>query len=138
MILLRLIAMGAGLLGLVSCPLFAVFGVGSQSEPKCPADKIAFDQSQGCLNDGSVEFCIPANDPAALQAVRTIDPQIACMQGSHGRAGCDLDREMLCLTETQTYCTADRYGKIDGAGWARICDLARLPFIKRIVPTWYE
>lgn len=135
-LLLRLIGIGAALF---SCPLVTLFGTGFPvpADSSCPIDKIVFDQAQGCLNDGSVEFCIPSDDPAALQAVRAIDPDILCMQGSHGRAGCDLNHEMLCLTETSPYCV-ESYGLINDTGWARICDFARLPFVTRIVPTWYE
>lgn len=137
-LLLRLIGIGAGALGLLGCPLFALFGTPTAAEPPCPADKIAFEQARGCENDGSVEFCIPAGDPAALEAVRAIDPKISCIQGSMGRARCDLGREMLCLMDTLPYCGKDRYGAINDTGWARICAFARLPFVTRIVPTWYE
>jgi hypothetical protein len=104
--------------------------------PTCPADKITFEQNTGCLNDGSVEFCVPANDLDALAAVREIVPDVQC--GSMGgRARCDLDTEVLCLIETRGMCTA-YHGAMTDDGWQTVCKLAAMPFVREIVPTWYE
>ncbi len=102
----------------------------------CPTEKIAFTQATGCQNDGSVEFCLPADDPAALDTVRQIAPEVSCQQAG-GRAHCDLNTQILCLVETRGMCVAE-YGALTDAGWQTVCDLAALPFVKQIVPTWYE
>jgi hypothetical protein len=104
--------------------------------PTCPADKITFTQDTGCLNDGSVEFCVPASDLDALAAVREIAPGARCIQAG-GRARCDLDTEVLCMIETRGMCVA-YHGAMTDDGWQTVCDLAALPFVRKIVPTWYE
>jgi hypothetical protein len=104
--------------------------------PPCPVDKIAFTQDTGCLNDGSVEFCVPAHDPAALAAVRHIAPDVTCMHAG-GRAHCDTTTEILCLLPTRKQCTA-YHGALTDSRWQAVCDLAALPFVRQIVPTWYE
>ena len=104
--------------------------------PSCPAHKITFTQDTGCLNDGSVEFCIPAGDSAALAAVRKIAPGVSCIQAG-GRAGCDLQTQRLCTVETLGMCTT-YHGAMTDSGWQTVCELAALPFVERIVPTWYE
>jgi len=106
-------------------------------EPACPADKIAFTQETGCLNDGSVEFCLPADDPSALSAVQRIAPAVTCLQ-AHGRAGCDLHSARLCLVDTRGMCRSDAPRAMTDAGWRTVCDLAKLPFVRKVVPTWYE
>jgi hypothetical protein len=102
----------------------------------CPIDKIAFTQDTGCLNDGSVEFCIPAGDPAALAAVQRIAPDVTCMRAG-GRARCDTTTEILCLLPTRKQCTT-YHGALPDSRWQTVCDLAALPFVRQIVPTWYE
>jgi hypothetical protein len=101
-----------------------------------PAEKIRFTQDTGCQNDGSVEFCLPAHDRAALDLVRALVPEVHCMQ-ARGRAGCDLDREMLCMVETAELCV-EIHGAMTDAGWALINELAALDAVREIVPTWYE
>ncbi len=105
-------------------------------DPSSPSEKIRFTQDTGCLNDGSVEFCLPAHDDAALIAVREIVPGVRCMQ-ARGRAGCDLDREILCMVETSGLCV-EAYGAMTDAGWALVCEVAALDAVREIVPTWYE
>jgi hypothetical protein len=106
-------------------------------EPTCPADKIRFTQETGCLNDGSVEFCLPADDPSALASVQRIAPGVTCLQ-ARGRAGCDLHSQRLCLVETRGMCRPDATRAMTDAGWQTVCDLAALPFVGTVVPTWYE
>jgi hypothetical protein len=119
------------LLGLItaSCPLtLPVSG--------CAAQKITFTQENSCLNDGSFEFCVPKNDPEAMAAVLEIAPDAGCVAGSRGRAGCDLETQVLCLVSTRGMC-AESDAMAD-TGWQTTCDLAGLPFVQKVVPTWYE
>jgi hypothetical protein len=123
------------LLSLVLAPGHPPLSPAPQST--CPADKISFTQETGCQNDGSIEFCLPADDPAALAAVQRIAPGVTCLQ-TRGRAGCDLPSQRLCLVETRGMCRPDAARAMTDAGWRTVCDLAALPFVERIVPTWYE
>jgi hypothetical protein len=102
----------------------------------CPTHKIRFTQETGCMNDGSVEFCLAAGDLAALESVRALAPDVRCMRAG-GRARCELDTEVLCLVETRGLCVA-QHGALTDAGWALVCDLAALDAVREIVPTWYE
>lgn len=124
---------------LVACTVLTDQRDPSPPAPTCPASRIVFTQETGCLNDGYVEFCIPADDPGALAAVQKITPGVECM-GSRGRAGCDLDTEILCLVEVRDHCPSDpdHPRALDDAGWDMVCELAGLPFVREIVPTWYE
>ena len=119
------------LLGLItaSCPL-------TLPGSRCATEKISFTQKDGCLNDGSFEFCIPQDDPEAMAAMLEITPNAQCIVGSMGRAGCDLATQMLCLVDRDGMCV-ENYAMSD-AGWQTVCDLASLPFIQQLVPTWYE
>jgi hypothetical protein len=139
---MRLRAVWPGLLAtsiLVACTVLTDQPDPSPPAPTCPASQITFTQEEGCTNDGSVEFCIPADDPGALAAVQDIASSVECM-GSRGRAGCDLDTEILCLVEVRDHCLSDRASPrgLDDAGWDMVCELAGLPFVREIVPTWYE
>ncbi len=102
----------------------------------CPTAKIKFTQQNACMNDGSVEFCIPANDPQALAKVRTIAPTIRCGPG-RGRAQCT-GEETLCFFDTSSVCPTGHASVMPDQGWQTICRLAAQPFIREIVPTWYE
>lgn len=102
----------------------------------CPTQKITFTQATGCLNDGSFEFCIPADDPAALKAVQQIAPGVNCIQAG-GRAHCNLDTQRLCMVDTAGMCTAT-HGAMNASGWQTVCAFAALPFVDKVVPTWYE
>jgi hypothetical protein len=114
-----------------SCPLTL-----PQSPSPCATEKISFTQENGCLNDGSFEFCIPQDDPEALAAVLEIAPTAACLKGSRGRAGCDLETQMLCLVNRDGMCAAN--DAMNDTGWQTVCELASLPSVEKIVPTWYE
>lgn len=111
----------------------------SSSAPEfaCPVDKIQFTQDTGCVNDGSVEFCIPVDDPEAKAAVEAITPNVSYMP-SRGRAGCILESQLLTLIEVRRWCNPDQPEAMTDAGWEIICQLAALPFVEEIVPTWYE
>lgn len=126
-----LILLAAGLL---------IGGCRSRSLPQmvsCPADKIAFTRESGCVNDGSVEFCIPRDDPGVLAAAHQIAPVVTVLKESRGRAGCGPD-QVLVLLPTGGLCDPTDPGAMSRAGWAKVCALARLPGVPRVVPTWYE
>jgi hypothetical protein len=108
----------------------------AETPPLCPTDKIAFTQDTGCLNDGSVEFCILADDPAALAAVWDIEPDVTCMRAG-GRARCDTSTEILCLLPTRKQCPT-YHDALPDSRWQTVCDLAALPAVRQIMPTWYE
>jgi hypothetical protein len=116
------------LLGLLTLPcLLPIFN----------AQKIKFTQDTGCLNDGSFEFCLPADDPGALDEVLKIAPQTGCFNKSRGRAGC-VAGEMLCLVKTTNMCRPDQPHAMNDNGWQTVKKLADMPFIHKIVATWYE
>ena len=102
----------------------------------CPVGKIAFTQDTGCVNDGSIEFCVPADDKQALATILRIAPRADCFHG-RGRAQCD-ESEYLCMVDTEGMCSDDSSGAMNDDGWRVICDLASLSFVREIVPTWYE
>lgn len=107
------------------------------SPAQCPTNKLAFTKDDGCRNDGSVEFCLPADDDALLQRVRAIAPTIEANPSS-GRAGCDVPAETLYFFPTgEAECT-ERHGALRDAAWDQLCRIAALPEVTRIVPTWYE
>ncbi|MBZ0301588.1 MAG: hypothetical protein K8J31_17715 [Anaerolineae bacterium] len=134
---MRLIACTILLVVLAGChPLLDDFA--SQQTPSaCAEEIIRFTPATGCRNDGSFEFCIPADDPAALAQVFSIAPNTTCVPG-RGRAGCDTATQLLCLVGTDGMCQADQPEAMTNAAWQTTCDLAGLPFISQIVPTWYE
>jgi hypothetical protein len=106
-------------------------------EASCPAHKLSFTKENGCSNDGSVEFCLPAGDDALLARVRDIAPTIQA-GSSAGRAGCNIAAETLYFFPTgEAECVA-RHGALVDAAWDRLCRLAALPEVRAIVPTWYE
>lgn len=104
----------------------------------CATQKLSFQRNNGCVNDGSVELCIPSGDPEAEQAVHAIAKDVRCSQGSRGRIGCSEEREMLCLAPLGPADCPQHHGALADAGWAKVCALAALPFVRRIEPTWYE
>jgi hypothetical protein len=103
----------------------------------CAEQKIAFTQQKGCVSDDSFEFCIPAGDPQALAQVHAIAPDALCGT-MRGRAGCDLQTQLLCMVHTEGLCYPDQPEAMTLAGWQMTCDLAALPFVETIVATWYE
>jgi hypothetical protein len=109
--------------------------------PPCPTDQISFAQAEGCLNDGSIEFCIPADDPEVLAQVQAIVPGIECLPYG-GRARCNRETQRLCMLSTDGMCITqgpdDSSYAMSDQGWATVCALAALPAVKQIVPTWYE
>lgn len=105
--------------------------------PSCPTQKLAFTRDTGCVNDGSLEFCLPSGDAALLARVRGIAPTIRA-GSSGGRARCDVPAETLYFFPTgDAECTA-RHGALEDAAWDQVCRIAALPEVREIVPTWYE
>jgi hypothetical protein len=103
----------------------------------CPTHKLAFTKETGCLNDGSVEFCLPAGDDALLAQVRDIAPTIQALP-SRGRADCDVPAETLYLFPTGDAECVTYHGALEDAAWDQLCRIAALPEVRAIVPTWYE
>jgi hypothetical protein len=103
----------------------------------CPTYKLAFTRETGCQNDGAVEFCMPKDAPAAHAEVKRIAPSVSAM-ASRGRAGCDTATETLFLYPTNEAACTSRHGALTDTAWNELCQLAALPEIRRIVPTWYE
>jgi hypothetical protein len=103
----------------------------------CPTDGLAFTQETGCVNDGSVEFCLPTGDEALLARVREIAQTIQA-GSSRGRAGCNLPAETLYFFPTgDAECVAP-HGALVDAAWDKLCRIAEQPEVRAIVPTWYE
>ena len=103
----------------------------------CPTHKLAFTRETGCQNDGAVEFCVPKDAAAVHAEVKRIAPSVSAM-ASRGRAGCDTATETLFLYPThEAVCTA-HHGALTDTAWNELCQLAALPEVRRIVPTWYE
>jgi hypothetical protein len=102
----------------------------------CPTDKILFTQDEGCLNDGSFEFCV-ANDPELLNSLYVDVPNMMCIQAG-GRARCDIQTQMLCMVSTEGLCEPNQPRALTAEGWELACNLASRPYIGTLVPTWYE
>jgi hypothetical protein len=103
----------------------------------CPTNELAFTQETGCVNDGSVEFCLPTGDEALVARVQEIAPTIQA-GSSQGRAGCNLPAETLYFFPTgEAECVA-HHGALVDAAWDKLCRIAALPEVREIVPTWYE
>ena len=98
-----------------------------------------FTQAKGCENDGSVEFCIPANDAALRGRLDALGAGLT-YSTSTGRAQCDHEQELLVLFPTPKddarVCTSE--GALRRRPWAQLCSIAREPAVKAIVPTFYE
>lgn len=116
-------------------------GACSRVQPQasaCPTDKLAFTQATGCLNDGSVELCLP-KEPQAVERIRALAPELTGPLGSRGRAGCDLSVEELYLLPTRPGAECvEPHGALTDEAWARMCRIAADPAVSRIVPTWFE
>lgn len=126
-----------GLLSLLGCQPLLSYLAANQPQPDCTEDHIAFTQATGCQNDGSFEFCIPAEDPAALVQVLELLPEANCAPG-RGRAACDAATQLLCMVPTDNMCQAAQPDALTTSAWQTTCQLADLPFVDQIVPTWYE
>jgi hypothetical protein len=102
-------------------------------------DKIKFDYPSSCANDGSVEFCIPANNPSVASSVTAISSTITCAPGG-GRANCLASPGLLLCTYPTAYpgqCVS-MYGAMTVDVWSNMCALAALPDIAEIVRTILE
>jgi hypothetical protein len=100
----------------------------------CQDAKMAFTITDGCANDGGVEFCIP---PALQPAIALIAPTVTCAPGG-GRAGCDPATQLLCQFPTDaTTCTAP-HGALTDDAWDTLCGITMLPDVTAIVPTILE
>jgi len=103
----------------------------------CPTSELQFTKETGCLNDGSVEFCLPSGDEALLAEVRAIAPTVE-VGSSRGRAGCNLPAETLHFFPTSGAECVAHHGALVDAAWDKLCRIAALPEVREIVPTWYE
>ena len=102
-------------------------------------DKIEFDYPTSCGNDGSVEFCIPANDASVMSSVAAISSTITCAPGG-GRALCLATPGLLLCTYPTQYpgqCLST-HGAMTTDVWADICEIAALPQVTAIVRTILE
>ncbi len=94
--------------------------------------KIDFDYStinQKGMMDSAVavdyEFCIPRDD-AKIAEVKAIEPNVNMPRMAKGRIGCS-DEEYLCIVTTK------------GTDWKeKLYAIASLPYVKRIIQTYYE
>ncbi len=101
--------------------------------------KLQFEQTTGCGNDGSVEFCIPDADAAVLASVQAISTTIRCAPGG-GRARCTASPNLLLCFYPTTFpdeCVADR-GAMTAGAWDDMCRLTSLPEVAEIVHTIFE
>jgi len=100
----------------------------------CLDDKMTFTQSDGCANDGSVEFCIT---PLLESAIQLIAPTVTCAPGG-GRAGCDPATQLLCQFPTQGSDCVSPHGALTDDAWDALCAITMLPGVTEIVPTFAE
>jgi len=101
-------------------------------------DKIKFSRDQSCGNDGSVEWCIPDNDPQLVTTLQAISSTIHCAPGG-GRAMCYTGGKLLCSYPTSypDQCLS-HWGEMKPEVWDDICEVAAQPPITEIVPTILE
>jgi hypothetical protein len=111
---------------------------GDGAAAACPESEISFSREEGCLNDGSVELCLPADADEALARARIIAPEITCTQGSRGRAQCDPHTQRLCLVPLASADCVAPHGALTEHAWLRVCALAAMPEVEQVVPTFYE
>jgi hypothetical protein len=106
------------------------------SSPTCPVQKIRFTKETGCRNDGSVEFCLPANDKKVRAAVKGIARKVE----NQGRQRCDPKTELLFSlpVDVESGSCVERRGGMTDRAWGQVCALARLPQIRSIRPTIHE
>lgn len=94
--------------------------------------KIEFDESviddKGMISSDvavDYEFCIPM-DETKVAEVKAIEPDVNMPRMAKGRIGCSKE-EYLCIVSTK------------GAGWKeRLYAIASLPYVRRIIQTYYE
>lgn len=103
----------------------------------CPTEELLFTQANGCMNDGSVEFCLPTGDEDLVARVKEIAPTIQA-GSTKGRAGCNVPAETLYFFPTGPAECVAPHGALVDAAWEKLCRIAALPEVKKIVPTWYE
>lgn len=106
---------------------------------RCPGEKLKFSREASCLNDGSVEFCIPDNEPSLLTQISAISSTIRCTPGG-GRANClRMPGLLLCSYPTRfpAECIS-LHGAMTEAVWSDICAIAEFPQVLEIVPTFFE
>jgi hypothetical protein len=104
----------------------------------CQPAKIAFTQAAGCMNDGSVEFCIP-NETATVTKVTQIASDVNCSTGG-GRARCNLTpNQLLCSLPTTfpAHCVT-QHAALTQQRWNTVCQLSSLPEVTNIVHTILE
>ena len=101
-------------------------------------DKIKFPREQSCVNDGSVEWCIPDNDPQLVTTLTSISSTIACSSGG-GRAMCYTGGKLLCFYPTSypDQCLS-QHGEMKPEVWDDICEVAAQSQITEIVATFAE
>lgn len=107
--------------------------------PSACAAEVAFDQAHGCENDGSVEWCIPDNQPALITELQAIEPAIHCAAGG-GRAMCSATPGLLLCSYPTAFpdqCIAS-HGAMTDATWADMCAIAAKAEVTAIVPTILE
>src|SRR5205823_9566823 len=100
------------------------------------APQINVTRAQSRGNDGSVEFCIGANDAPLKSELTSISVSIHCAPGG-GRAAClATPGLLLCSYPTQFpgQC-ATQQGAMTDAAWADMCKISAFPQINEIVPT---
>jgi hypothetical protein len=85
-----------------------------------------------------VEFCLPSGDDAVVARARAIAPTIQAGPMQGGRAGCEIPAETWYAFPTGEAECVERHGALVDDAWDRLCRLAALPEVQRIVPTWYE
>lgn len=103
------------------------------------ATKLKFTPESSCANDGSVEFCIPDNDPSLAATLGAISPSVHCAAGG-GRANCARTPGLLLCSYPTAFpaqCATD-HGAMTAEVWGDMCQLSALSQITEIVPTILE
>lgn len=117
---------------------FSCSYVAEAPAPACDTAKIEFSQSTGCVNDGSIEFCVPASDVALQERIKARNPSVGFRAGG-GRARCNSESELLGTMPTKVgaECVSEN-GALTSKAWADICSIASEPAVRKIVPTFFE
>jgi len=104
------------------------------TKESCRTDKMKFTLPTSCNNDGSVEVCIPADEQSHAR-LSALVPNLRC--GSwRGRAECHLTEQRNCLIPVdRSNCNEQRLSPED---WQRVCAVADLEFVEKVVPTFLE